>query len=292
MARRTVARRWLISGCSTGLGRALAEAACAYGDSVVATARDLSTLDRLVAAYPDYAIPCRLDVREAADCEAAVKLAVDRLGGVDVLVNNAGYAQFGAVEEVSDEELQAQFATNLFGAWRMTRLVLPIMRAQRRGDVLVVSSVAGRMAFAGLGAYTATKYALEGMVETLAVELAGTGITVTALEPGGFATRYGASVVEPAARVPHYTQVVQPMLDGVRRLVDAPTAGQPELFAATVLRLVEQHTRPVRLPIGQDAWRLILDAGERDRAQLLHARRMAGSPPLPAGATMTDMPHR
>src|SRR5688500_11760397 len=106
-------RRWLITGCSSGLGRALAEAACAGGDGVVATARDVCTLDSLAATYPGCAVACRLDVREPADCEAAVKLAVDRFGGIDVLVNNAGYGQFGAVEEVSDDELAAQFATNV-----------------------------------------------------------------------------------------------------------------------------------------------------------------------------------
>jgi NAD(P)-dependent dehydrogenase (short-subunit alcohol dehydrogenase family) len=269
-------RRWLITGCSTGLGRALAEAACAHGDGVVATARQPSTLDPLVAAYPDSVAVCRLDVRDPADCEAAVRFAVEHLGGIDVLVNNAGYGQFGAVEEVSDAELEAQFATNVFGTWRLTRLVLPVRRAQRRGDILLLSSVAGRVAFPGLGAYTATKYALEGMAETLAIELAGTGVTVTALEPGGFATRYGESIVEPAGRLPEYEASTGPMLRGMRRLAEARTAGRPELFAATVLRLIEHHTRPIRLPIGTDAWRLILDAADRDRAQLLHARRISG----------------
>jgi NAD(P)-dependent dehydrogenase (short-subunit alcohol dehydrogenase family) len=266
----------LITGCSTGLGRALAEAVCACGDGVVMTARQPSTLDSLLATYPSSAVACRLDVRDPADCEAAVQLAVDRFGGIDVLVNNAGYGQFGAVEEVSDTELVAQFETNVFGTWRMTRLVLPIMRAQGRGDILLVSSVAGRVAFPGLGAYTATKYALEGMAETLAMELAGTGVTVTALEPGGFATQYGTSIVEPASRIKEYERAVGPMLQGMRRLAESRTAGPPELFAAIVLRLVEHHTRPVRLPIGADAWRLILDAADRDRAQLLHARRISG----------------
>jgi len=230
----------------------------------------------MAAAFPDRVVPCRLDVRDPADCEAAVQLAVDRFGGIDVLVNNAGYGQFGAVEEISDAELAAQFATNVFGTWRLTRLVLPIMRAQRRGDILLLSSVAGRVAFPGLGAYTATKYALEGMAETLAVELAGTGVTVTALEPGGFATRYGMSVVEPASRISAYERTTGPVLRGMRALPEARTAGRPELFAAIVLRLVEHHTRPVRLPIGADAWRMILDASDRDRAHLLHARRISG----------------
>jgi NAD(P)-dependent dehydrogenase (short-subunit alcohol dehydrogenase family) len=286
----------LITGCSSGLGRALAEAAASVGDRVLATARRPETLDRLRDDWPDRIVPAALDIRDPEACAAAVGTARDRLGGLDVVVHNAGYGLFGAVEEVSDAELRDQFETVVFGTWRLTREVLPMLRAQGGGRLLIVSSVAGRMAFPGLGAYTSAKFALEGMAETLALELAGTGVGVTLLEPGGFATSYGRSVIEAAARVPAYAQALDPMLEGLRGLASLPTAGRPWDFAAAVLRFLDTDhgtlDPPLRLPVGEDAWELLLDAAERHLAETVAAahlfRRQAGEDgedgEVPAGA--------
>jgi NAD(P)-dependent dehydrogenase (short-subunit alcohol dehydrogenase family) len=264
-------RRWLITGCSTGLGRALAEAVAASGQQVLATARRPATLDDLRETYPRTLATCALDVRDPDDCHNAVHAAVARFGGVDVLVNNAGQGHFGAVEEVTDDELAAQFATNLFAPWRLTRLVLPLMRAQGHGDVVMVSSTAGRLAYPGLGAYTATKHALEGLVETLAQELTGTGVHVVAVEPGCFATEWGATLTE-SSHIDAYDRVTGPVLAGSRNIKSLPAAGPPARFATEVLRLIASDERPTRLPIGPDAWQSLLDAAQRDHAALLDAR--------------------
>ena len=264
-------RRWLITGCSSGLGLALAEAVASAGDQVLATARRPETLDDLRQRFPRAVLTCQLDVRDAAACAAAVELAVDRFGGVDVLVNNAGYGLLGAVEEVTDDELDAQFQTLFFAPWRLTRLVLPLMRAQGNGHVLMVSSMVGRMALPGLGAYAAAKFALEGMAETLALETAGTGVRVTVLEPGVFATRYGNSLVDAATRLPEYRAVVDPMGALIRGTVPSIwTPSHPDEFAETVLALVSADGEPpLRLPLGAGAWEMLVQASARDRAALL-----------------------
>ena len=271
---RNMTRRWLITGCSTGLGRALAEAVAASGQQVLATARRPETLEDLRDRYPRTLATCVLDVRDPDDCHNAVHAALARYGGVDVLVNNAGAGHFGAVEEVTDAELEAQLAVNLVAPWRLSRLVLPLMRAQGFGDIVMVSSTAGRTALPGLGAYAAAKYALEGMVETLALELAGTGVHVMAVEPGVFATEWGASLTESDEHVPAYSGVVDPMRAGMRALKTLPMASPPELFAAEMLRLIAADERPVRTPIGEDAWTMLLDAAQRDYTALLNARQV------------------
>ncbi|MFB9186961.1 SDR family oxidoreductase [Dactylosporangium sucinum] len=269
-------RRWLITGCSTGLGRALAEAVAASGQQVLATARRPETLEELRERYPRTLASCALDVRDPDDCHNAVHAALARYGGIDVLVNNAGVGHFGAVEEVTDAELLAQLEVNLVAPWRLTRMVLPLMRAQGYGDVVMVSSTAGRLAYPGLGAYSAAKHALEGMVDTLALELAGTGVHVTAVEPGCFATEWGTSVTESATHLSAYEPVTGPMLAGTRAMKELPMALPPELFAAEVLRLIADDDRPTRRPIGEDAWTALLDAAQREHTALLNAR------PVPA----------
>jgi NAD(P)-dependent dehydrogenase (short-subunit alcohol dehydrogenase family) len=274
---RNMTRRWLITGCSTGLGRALAEAVAASGQQVLATARRPDTLEELRERYPRTLATCVLDVRDPDDCHNAVHAAVARYGGVDVLVNNAGVGHCGAVEEVTDAELEAQLAVNLMAPWRLTRMVLPMMRAQGFGDIVMVSSTTGRTALPGLGAYAAAKYALEGMVETLALELTGSGVHVTAVEPGVFATEWGGSLTESAEHVPAYSAVVDPMRAGLRALKSLPMANPPELFAAEVLRLIAADDRPVRTPIGEDAWTMLLDAAQRDYTALLNSRPLAAT---------------
>ena len=266
-------RRWLVTGCSSGLGRAVAVAAAGAGDLVVASARRLGDVEELARAHPGRVTAVALDVCDPAQCEAAVAHAVDRFGGVDVLVNNAGGGLLGAVEEVSDDELRAQLDVLVVAAWRLTRLVLPHMRRQGSGHVVNVSSLAGRMAFPGLSAYVAGKYALEGMSQALAAEVASLGIRVTVVEPGAFATRYGASLASAAAHVEAYTEVTRPMREGLQSLKDNPAFGRPEAFAAQVLRLVAaDQAPPLRVPIGDDAY-VFTEAVEKANAREFEAAR-------------------
>ncbi|GAA1253749.1 oxidoreductase [Kitasatospora nipponensis] len=268
-------RRWLVTGCSSGLGLALATAVVAAGDSVLATSRRPSALDALAAEHPDRVVTATVDVRDAEQCAAAVQLACDRLGGVDVLVNNAGAGVFGAVEEVSDDELRAQLEVLAVAPWRFARLVLPLMRAQGRGHILNVSSLAGRMAFPGLGAYVAGKYALEGMSQALAAEVAPFGVRVTVIEPGGFATEYGSALAESAARLPVYEPTIGPVRAGLRGMGGNPELNRPEDFAALVLRAVGAGSVPLRLPAGPDAYAYLEMIEEQARAEFAAARVFA-----------------
>ncbi|MFJ3233802.1 SDR family oxidoreductase [Streptomyces sp. NPDC086787] len=273
-------RRWLITGCSSGLGRALATAAARAGDQLAVTARKTADLAELSAAWPDRVIPVPLELRDTASCEEAVRIAADRLGGIDVLVNNAGVGLFGAVEEVSDHELRDQLETFLVGPWRLTRLVLPLMRAQGHGHIINVSSVVGRMAYPGLGAYVAAKHALEGMSQALAIEAAPHNIRVTVLEPGMFATRYGTSLVQARHRVAEYDVTNREMLDGMRGLAENPETGHPDDYAATVLAIAAaEGPTPLRIPVGDDAYGHLDAAEQAYREEYAAARRLVRRPP-------------
>ncbi|MFJ3639394.1 SDR family oxidoreductase [Streptomyces sp. NPDC090108] len=274
-------RRWLVTGCSSGLGRAVVDAAARAGDLVVATARRPAVLEEQAARFPDRVTTVALDVCDPAQCEAAVAHAVDRFGGVDVLVNNAGAGLFGAVEEVTDDELRAQLEILTVAPWRLVRLVLPLMRAQGSGHIVNVSSLAGRTGFPGLSAYVAGKYALEGMSQVLAAEAAPFGIRVSAVEPGGFATRYGAALAEAATRVPAYEGITQDMRSGLRDMEDNPALGRPEAFAAHLLRLVEADSAPVRVPVGADAFAFLELVEEAAREELAAARTLVTDAPTP-----------
>ncbi|MEV8097259.1 SDR family oxidoreductase [Kitasatospora sp. NPDC085879] len=267
-----MARRWLVTGCSSGLGLALATAVAEAGDLVLATARKPDTLAGLAARHPDRVLTAALDIRDPGQCESAVATAVDRFGGLDVLVNNAGSGLFGTVEEASDEELRDQLELLVVAPWRLARLALPVMRAQRAGHIVNVSSLAGRMAFPGLAAYVAGKYALEGMTQALAAEAGPLGIRVTAVEPGGFATGYGDAITRTATRLPAYAATTDPMRDGMHAMRDNPELGRPEDFAWQVLRLVAAESTPLRLPVGVDAFAHLAAVEEAGRAELAAAR--------------------
>ncbi|MFB7743984.1 SDR family oxidoreductase [Streptomyces sp. NPDC056132] len=272
-------RRWLITGCSSGLGRAMATAAAAAGDDLAVTARKTTDLKELAAAWPGRIVPLPLELRDATSCDEAVSAAVDRLGGIDVLVNNAAVGLFGAVEEVSDAELRDQVETLLLGPWRLIRRVLPLMRAQGHGHILNISSVVGRMALPGLGAYVAGKHALEGMSQALAIEAAPHNIRVTVLEPGMFATRYGTSMIEAHRRIPAYDGTNLEMLQGARGLVDNPETGRPEDFAARVLDIVDAGApTPLRIPIGDDAYGYLEMDAQASREEFAAARLVARGP--------------
>ncbi|MFE5768334.1 SDR family oxidoreductase [Streptomyces sp. NPDC056485] len=275
-------RRWLLTGCSSGLGHALASAAARAGDELAVTARKTADLEGLAAAWPGRILPVPLELRDAASCEEAVRRATDRLGGIDILVNNAGIGLFGAVEEVSDAELRDQLETLVVGPWRLTRLVLPLMRAQGHGHVVNISSVVGRIAFPGLGAYVAGKHALEGMSQALAIEAAPHNIRVTVVEPGMFATRYGTSMTEARRRIPVYDVTNREMLDGARGLAENPETGRPEDFAERVLDIVTaQGPTPLRIPVGDDAYGYLDLAEQAYREEFAAARILAQGPPPP-----------
>jgi len=239
---------------------------------VLATARQVSSLDDL----PSSVVKTGLDVRDPEQCEAAVKLAATQFGGIDVLVNNAGYGQFGVVEEVSDSELAAQFDTNVFGPWRMTRAVMPMWREHGGGHAIFVSSVSGSVPIPGLSAYTASKFALEGLAESLAQESAHLGVKVTIMQLGGFATSYGPKASDAATRVPAYEAVVAEMLGALRTVTaDNPYLSSPAHFADLVHRIAAMPQPPLRVPFG---------AGAREYLEpALDARRRSFDDAIAAG---------
>jgi len=242
-----MSKTWFITGTSRGFGREWALAALERGDRVAATARDASTLDELVAAHGDAVLPLALDVTDRDAAFAAVARAHEHFGRLDVVVNNAGYGQFGMVEELSEAESRQQIETNLFGALWVTQAALPFLRAQGSGHVLQVSSIGGISAFPTVGIYHASKWALEGISQALAQEVAGFGIKVTLVEPGGYSTDWGGSSAKHATALPAY--------DGVREVAaNRPsrrgTPGDPVATRGPVLTLVDSDDPPLRVFFG------------------------------------------
>jgi NAD(P)-dependent dehydrogenase (short-subunit alcohol dehydrogenase family) len=246
-------RVWFITGASTGLGRALAEAVLAKGDRVVATARKEETVAGLERQYPNQARAVRLDVTDLSQVKASVQAARDAFGRIDVLVNNAGYGLLGAVEEVSDEQIRQQFETNLFGLLNVTRAVLPLLREQKSGHILNITSVGGQVSFPTFGLYHGTKYAIEGISESLAQEVAGFGIKVTIIEPGGFKTDFGSRSLARAERIAAYEPVYEMLL----KAFDGAVFGDPARAAQAMIRVVEAEAPPLRLALGADALQTI-----------------------------------
>ena len=242
-------RVWFITGASTGFGRKLAEAVLAKGGRVVATARKKETVADLEQQYPDHARAVRLDVTDLAQVKASVQAAVDAFGRIDVLVNNAGYGLLGAVEEVTDAQIRQQFETNLFGLLNVTRAVLPLLREQKSGHILNVTSVGGQVSFPTFGMYHGTKYAIEGISESLAQEVAAFGIKVTIIEPGGFKTDFGSRSLVRAERIAAY----QPTYEALLQAFDGAVFGDPARAAQAMIQVVEADEPPLRLALGADA---------------------------------------
>ena len=258
---------WLITGCSTGFGRELAKAALDRGDSVVATARDPSTLDDIASDFTERVLAVRLDVTNARDIAGAVQQAEARFGRVDVLVNNAGYGYLAAIEEGEDEAVRAMFETNVFGLVEMTKAVLPGMRARRSGHVVNISSIGGMVGFGATGYYHATKFAVEGLSESLAVETAPLGIKVTAVEPGPFRTDWaGRSIKQSATRISDYDQTA-----GERRRQTAERSGNqqgdPVRGARAIIAAVLSDDPPRHLLLGKPAFDMAQNKLETLRAE-------------------------
>lgn len=248
---------WLITGCSTGFGRALAEAVLKKGDSLLATARKPEQLHALIEDYPETAKAIRLDVTVSQDIQTAVDTAIATFGRIDVLVNNAGHGLIAALEEVSDIETHQFFETNFFGALRLMRSVLPVMRQQGSGHIVNLSSTAGLVGFGGSSLYCAAKFALEGTSEALAKEVEPFGIKVTLIEPGAFRTDFnGRSLAVAERSVDAYATMSGAALQWFKA-VDGQQPGDPAKAAQAIIQAVESPHPPMRLALGTDAMSLI-----------------------------------
>jgi len=244
---------WLITGCSTGLGRAFAEAVLDRGQNVVVTARDASSVQDLADAHPDTALAVALDVTDDAQVGAAVRAAEERFGGVDVLVNNAGYGYRSALEEGVDADVRQLFETHVFGTVRLTKAVLPAMRERRSGTVVNLSSIGARVAPEGSGYYAAVKAAVEALTLSLRKEVAPLGIRAMVVEPGGFRTDFaGRSLTQSTEPIADYADTA-----GKRRkendTVHGTQPGDPAKAAAALIEAVESDQPPYMLLLGNDA---------------------------------------
>lgn len=245
-------RVWFITGSSSGFGRSLAEEVLARGERLVATARDPKALEDLVAMAPERVLALRLDVTRQAELDAAVAAAGTRFGGVDVLVNNAGFSIVGALEETGEAELRATMELMFFAAVAATRAVLPGMRARRRGAIVQITSVGGLTTAPGFGAYCAAKHALEGLSECLAAEVAPHGLRVLIVEPGAFRTSLFGAAFRTMPATPEYAESVGP----TRGYVEASAgkqAGDPAKAARAIADAVAAGCPTLRLPLGADA---------------------------------------
>jgi NAD(P)-dependent dehydrogenase (short-subunit alcohol dehydrogenase family) len=249
----SAARVWFVTGTSTGLGHALARQALERGDRVVATSRDPSAVETLQKEYPERAVAIALDVTDPNAAVQAVDQALAVLGRIDVLVNNAGYGSFGALEEMPLEDLRRQFETNVFGMWHVTRAVLPVMRSQRAGHIVQVSSLDGIAPLGpGESAYAGSKFAVEGISEVLAAEVAHLGIKVTIVEPGPVRTPFGEAAKVAAVELPDYQDSVGKALEWFESMQGAQP-NDPDAVAQAVVDAVTSENPPLRLALGQEA---------------------------------------
>ncbi|MFF6874827.1 SDR family oxidoreductase [Streptomyces sp. NPDC012474] len=237
---------WFITGSSRGFGRQFVQAALERGDRVAATARNTDSLADLVTAHGAAILPLKLDVTDKAAAFEAVKRAHEHFGRLDVVVNNAGHGLFGAVEELTEQQVRGQMETNFYGALWVTQAALPFLRAQASGHIVQISTVGGVVSFPNLGGYNASKWALEGLTEALAQEVAGFGIKVTLVEPGGFETDWAGSSATFATQLPAY--------DGLRAAVAAAwgdvESGDPAAAGPALLKIVDADNPPLRVFFG------------------------------------------
>ena len=245
---------WFITGASRGFGREWAEAALDRGDEVAATARDISALEPLVERFGSSVLPLTLDVTDRRGAFAAVERAASHFGRLDVVVNNAGYGHFGMVEELAEDELRAQLETNFFGAVWVTQAALPILRAQRSGHIVQVTSLGGITAFGGIGAYHASKWALEGLTQSLAQEVSALGIHVTLVEPGGYGTDWAGPSAVHSDELTDYAYVREEL---ARTWAEAP--GDPTATRAAILAVVDADEPPLRIFFGKAPLDLVVE---------------------------------
>ncbi|MBA1276060.1 SDR family oxidoreductase [Stutzerimonas azotifigens] len=248
-----MSKTWFITGTSSGLGRILAERALARGDQVFATARKLAALDELKARYPERLHTLALELTDTAGIRQAVDTAFAQAGRIDLVVSNAGYGLVGAAEELSDAQIERQLATNLLGSIQIIRAALPHLRHQGGGRIVQVSSEGGQVAYPGFSLYHASKWGIEGFVETVAQEVAGFGIDFILAEPGPTDTRFGSGI-DYAQGLPEYAGTPA---DNVRTAIrsDAfPVKGDPERTMEVLMRVIDQPNPPLRLALGSAAY--------------------------------------
>ncbi|MGO1055757.1 oxidoreductase [Crossiella sp. CA198] len=273
---------WLVTGSSRGLGREITRAALARGDRVVATARRPGDLAEFTETYGDAVRATALDVTDPAAAQAAVKLAVREFGGLDVVVNNAGYANSAAFEETVEEDFRAQVETNLFGVINVTRAALPVLRGQRSGHIVQISSVGGRVGGSpGLSAYQTAKFGVAGFSEVLINELAPLGIKVTVVEPGGFRTDWAGPSMRIAAPGPDYAETLRMMTD-YREQRAGREPGDPARAGQVIADLIEHPDPPRRLLLGSDALQVTVAANERQMAEAQAWAQVSRSTDFPA----------
>ena len=262
-------RTWFITGASRGFGRSFTRAALAAGDRVAATARDTTTLNDLAAEHGDAILPIELDVTDRDAAFAAVREANDRLGRLDVVVNNAGYGVSGAIEELTEQQARRQIEVNVFGALWVTQAALPILRAQGSGWIVQVSSIGGLAAFPLTGIYHASKWALEGFSETLRQEVAPFGIKVLMVEPSGFRTDWAGSSMERAEPIDAYQSqdFIAQRREAQREDNNGAQAGNPDLAAQALLATLDRDDPPFRLLLGNVAFDTAVDRYESQLAE-------------------------
>jgi NAD(P)-dependent dehydrogenase (short-subunit alcohol dehydrogenase family) len=280
---------WLITGSSRGLGRELAKAVLEAGDRLVATARTPEQVREIVEPHPGRAIGVALDVTSPAAAQAAVAAATAAFGRIDVLVNNAGYANVNAIEDVDEADFRAQLETNFFGTFHVTRAALPVLRAQKAGHVIQISSIGGRGGTPGLAAYQSAKWAVEGFSEVLAKEVAPLGIRVTIVEPGGFRTDWGGSSMRVDEPSEPYRATVGALSRNIRENGGA-SRGDPARGAQAILKLATLPDPPLRLLLGTDAVFLagLITAGRAEEDAKW--RELSSSTDFPGQGDFADSP--
>ena len=254
MSEKGLSRVWLITGCSSGFGFDLAEAVLKRGDKVVVTARKVEQIDDLVKRFPETATGVHLDVTNPRSIDKAIATGINLFGTIDVVVNNAGYGLRGAVEEVTDKIAHQQFETNFFGVLNVQRAILPIFRTKRSGHILNISSVGGRLTVPYLGMYHASKFALEGMSETLAYEVKKFGIKVTIVEPGGYETEFWGRSVITADFMKEYDFLRHEMASYISKSI----RGDVVTGAKAIMKVVDMDEPPLRIVIGPNALTRVL----------------------------------
>jgi NAD(P)-dependent dehydrogenase (short-subunit alcohol dehydrogenase family) len=279
---------WLITGSSRGLGLHLARAVLAAGDRLIATARQPEQLRELVEQYGDRVRAIALDVTDPASARAAVAEARSSFDRLDVVVNNAGYANVSSIEDVDERDFRAQIETNFFGVVNVTRAAIPMLRAQGSGHVIQISSIGGRLGSAGLSAYQSSKWAVEGFSEVLSKEVGPLGIRVTIVEPGGFRTDWAGS----SMRVDPFNEAYQPTVGafaGYRGKAEAPH-GDPAKGAQAILKLAALKEPPLRLLLGSDAVFLAKDVATRRAAEDERWRELSLSTDVDGALDFADTP--
>jgi len=257
-------RVFLITGASRGFGRLWAEALLKRGDKVAATARNLDHLNDLVKKYGDAVLTLKLDVNNREQSFEVVRQTEDHFGRIDVLINNAGYGLFGAIEETSEQEAREQIDTNFFGVLWLSQAVLPVMREQKSGHIIQVSSMLGLVALPVLGLYNASKFAVEGLTETLAAEVADFGIRVSLIEPNGYSTDWaGASAIQTIQ-----TETYGPLKKAFFEGLSPDSWGQPEATVDAIIKLIDSPNPPLRLLLGKVAYSLVKQNYEKRFAEV------------------------